>query len=46
MLFEVLAAELHHTWNLSVHRVEAELFVVSLLPAAGRFCRHGQVERL
>lgn len=44
--FEVLAAELHDPRDLSVNGVEAELFVASLLPAAGRFCRHRQVERL
>lgn len=46
VLFEVLAAELHHAWNLSVNRVEAEFFVMFLLPAAGHFCRHREVQRL
>lgn len=44
--FQVLAAEIHYPWHLSVNRVKAELFVVVLLPAAGRLIWQRQLEGL
>ena len=46
IFFQVLAAEIHYPRHLPVNGVEAELFVLVLLPAAGRLVRPGELESL
>lgn len=46
MFFEVLAAEIHDSGHLSVDGIEAELFVVALLPVASCLNRQRQLEGL
>lgn len=46
VFFEVLAAEIHDSWHLSVDGIEAELFVVALLPVAGCLNWQRQLEGL
>lgn len=46
VFFKVLAAETHHPGHLSVNWVEAELFVMTLLPVASCLYWQRQLEGL